>query len=359
MNRITPISFLFGIGLPLVPLLGYYTGYYHIAWLMPLVIIPLLELLTGPYYSVPDQQQSRQLEQQVYYRLLPMLYVPLQLAVQFYSAYLVAQPEVSLVAKIGLSLAIGHACGAIGITVAHELGHKKSWFERLLSKVLLVSVSYGHFYIEHNRGHHVRVATFDDPATSRRGESVYSFIPRAVIGSYIHAWLLEFARLKQFSYARLGWHNQMLWFTALPLAIALTLGLVFGPWAAAFFIIHSVMAFSLLELVDYVEHYGLTRKQDASGKYEPVGPQHAWDSSAWLTNGILFNLQRHPDHHLNPTRRYQALASTQQSPQLPTGYAGMVVLALVPPLWRAVMHPRLDAYLHNSGTISRQQAGLA
>jgi alkane 1-monooxygenase len=359
MNRFIAISFLLGFSIPLVPLLGYFTGNYYIGWLLPLAIIPLLDLLAGPYYSVPDARQVGQLEQQLFFRLLPMLYVPLQLAVQLCGAYLVAQTDLPLAAKISLSLGIGHASGAIGITAAHELGHKKSAFERLLSKILLVSVSYGHFYIEHNRGHHVRVATFDDPATSRRDENVYAFIVRAVVGSYTHAWRLEFARLQQFNYARFGWHNQMLWFTALPMLIALTLGLALGPWGAIFFVLQSVTAFVLLEVVDYIEHYGLTRKQNPNGKFEPVGAQHAWDSSAWVTNGALFNLQRHADHHLNPSRRYQALASSPHSPQLPTGYAGMVLLALVPPLWRAVMHPRLDAYLSGPPSASHQQTGLA
>jgi alkane 1-monooxygenase len=210
----------------------------------------------------------------------------------------------------------------------------------------LTSVSYGHFYIEHNRGHHVRVGTTEDAATARRDETIYAFLVRAIVGTYTHAWTLEFARLKQFGYARFGWHNQMLWFTGVPIAIALLLGASFGWLAMVYFFVQSTVAFMLLEVVDYIEHYGLMRKRDANGTLEPFGVAHAWDSSAWVTNGALFNLQRHADHHLFPSKPYQSLASTLDSPQLPACYALMVWLALLPPLWRAVMHPRLDAYFN-------------
>ncbi|MGB8337748.1 MAG: fatty acid desaturase [Burkholderiales bacterium] len=172
---------------------------------------------------------------------------------------------------------------------------------------------------------------------------------RAVIGSWLHAWVLEFSRLEKFGYAHFGWRNQMLWFTGLPMIVALALGLAFGWPATAYFFAQSAVAFVLLEDVDYIEHYGLMRKQDSNGKLESFGQAHAWDSSAWLTNGVLFNLQRHAGHHMFPSKRYQALASSTNSPQLPAGYATMVWLALVPPLWRAVMHPRLDAYYNTSG----------
>lgn len=344
MNFLTRCSFLFGLSLPLIPLAAFYSGHFHLVAILPLLLFPLLDFIVGPRYSRPTPEQAAQLEQSVYFPLITMLYVPLQLAVQIWGAWMVCQPEVPTDIRIGLALSIGYASGAVGITTAHELGHKKSAFERTLAKILLTSVSYGHFYIEHNRGHHVRVGTVDDPATARRDENIYAFILRAVSGTYTHSWTLEFARLKQFGYARFGWHNQMLWFTGLPILIALLLGVFFGWPAVAFFFGQSVVAFMLLEVVDYIEHYGLMRKRDANGKLELFGTAHAWDSSAWITNGVLFNLQRHADHHMNPTKRYQTLASSSDSPQLPACYALMVWLALVPPLWRAVIHPKLDDF---------------
>ncbi|MGB9148887.1 MAG: alkane 1-monooxygenase [Burkholderiales bacterium] len=350
------LIFLLGIGMPLIPVSAFYSGHFHTVALLPLLLIPLLDLAIGARYSRPDAAETFRLEQQSFYRLIPMVYVPVQLAVQVWGAWMVCLPDVPADIRVGIMLSVGYASGALGITAAHDLGHRKSAFERTLSKILLVSVCYGHFYIEHNRGHHVRVGTYEDPATARRDESIYAFILRAVSGTYTHAWTLEFARLKQFGYAPFGWHNQMLWFTALPLLIAVLLGAGFGWQASAYYFGQSVVAFTLLELVDYIEHYGLTRKRDINGKLEPFGAAHAWDSSALLTNGILFNLQRHADHHMFASKRYQALASTNASPQLPTGYSGMVLLALVPPLWRAVMHPRLDAYQsgRTSGTVSQR-----
>jgi alkane 1-monooxygenase len=344
MNHLTRCSFLFGLSLPLIPLAAFYSGHFHLVAILPLLLFPLLDFIVGPRYTRPTPQEAALLEQSLYFPLITILYVPLQLAVQLWGAWMVCRPDVPVDVRIGMTLSIGYASGAVGITTAHELGHKKSAFERTLSKILLTSVSYGHFYIEHNRGHHVRVGTLEDPATARRDENIYAFILRAVRGTYTHAWTLEFARLKQFGYACFGWHNQMVWFTGLPMLIAFLLGAVFGWPAIAYFLGQSIVAFMLLEIVDYIEHYGLTRKRDAKGKLEAFGVAHAWDSSAWVTNGVLFNLQRHADHHLYPSKRYQTLASSRASPQLPACYAVMVWLALVPPLWRAVIHPRLDHY---------------
>ncbi len=345
MHTLTRLSFLHALLLPLLPMAAFYSGHFHLVAIAAVVLIALVDFIIGPRYSRPDAATSAALEQQQYFALLPMLCVPIQLSVQLWGAWMVCQPDIPLNIRIGIGVSVGYVSGAIGITAAHDLGHKKSAFERLLAKILLVSVSYGQFYIEHNRGHHVNVGTHDDPATGRRNENSYHFILRAAYGTYAHAWPLEFARLKQFRYARFGWHNQMLWFTALPLLIALVLGLAFGWQASVYFFGQSIIAFSLLELVDYIEHYGLTRQRDANGKLEPFDVQHAWDSSAWLTNGFLFNLQRHADHHKFPSKRYQTLASSQASPQLPASYSSMVLLALLPPLWRALIHPRLDAYL--------------
>ncbi len=359
MNFLTRCSFLFGLSLPLIPLLAFYSGHFHTVALIPLFLFPIVDYLIGPRYSRPTSAQSAQLEQSIYFPFIPMLFVSLQLGAQIWGAYMVCQPDIPLDVRVGIMLSIGYTSGAVGITAAHELGHKKSAFERTLAKILLTSVSYGHFYIEHNRGHHVRVGTPEDAATARRGENVYAFLIRAISGTYTHAWTLEFARLKQFGYTRFGWHNQMLWFTCLPIVIAFILGASFGWPAAVYFFGQSVVAFTLLELVDYIEHYGLTRKADANGKLEAFSVAHAWDSSAWLTNGVLFNLQRHADHHLSPSKRYQCLASSMQSPQLPACYASMVFLALIPPLWRAVMHPRLEAYFggdnFNRGTEMKTQ----
>jgi alkane 1-monooxygenase len=193
--------------------------------------------------------------------------------------------------------------------------------------VLLVSVCYGHFTVEHNRGHHVRVATPEDPASARYGEAFWAFLPRTLWGSLRHAWDLDRAEVLQS--------------LAASALIAAALAAAFGPLAIAFFIGQSAMAITLLEAVNYVEHYGLQRRRLADGKYERPGEQHAWDAYEWLSNCFLVHLQRHADHHLAPSRPYAALQPRAASPKLPTGYAGMLPLALLPPIWFRIMNPRV------------------
>jgi alkane 1-monooxygenase len=193
--------------------------------------------------------------------------------------------------------------------------------------VLLVTVSYGHFAVEHNRGHHVRVATPDDPASARLGEGFWRFLPRTLAGSLRHAWVLDRREVA------------ITWMATLSLAAAL--GAAFGPLAVAFFVGQSAMAVTLLEAVNYVEHYGLRRDKLPDGRYERQAAHHAWDAYERLSNCFLIHLQRHADNHLHPSRPYAALQPQPQSPRLPMGYAGMLPLAFVPPLWFAVMNPRV------------------
>jgi alkane 1-monooxygenase len=244
--------------------------------------------------------------------------------------------------------------GGIGINTAHELGHKREQHERWLSKIALAQSFYGHFYIEHNRGHHVRVATPEDPASSRVGESFYQFWPRTVVGSLRSAWRLEkrrYARREQHPF-RLGNDVLNAWLMSAVLWSALIVWL--GVGILPYLVIQAVVGFSLLEVVNYMEHYGMLRQKVGIGgrqRYERVDPSHSWNSNNIATNVLLYHLQRHSDHHANPTRRYQSLRDYQESPVLPTGYAGMIVLAAIPAVWRRVMDPRVLA--HFDGDMSR------
>jgi alkane 1-monooxygenase len=261
--------------------------------------------------------------------------------------------DLSAIAKVGLAISIG-CIGGIGINTAHELGHKREANERWLSKIALAQSFYGHFYIEHNRGHHVRVATPEDPASSRVGENFYQFWPRTVWGSLKSAWRLEKKR-----YARRGRHpfrigNDVL--NAWLMSAVLFGGLIawLGVGIVPYLAIQAVVGFSLLEVVNYMEHYGMLRQKvgrPGKERYERVDPSHSWNSNNIATNVLLYHLQRHSDHHANPTRRYQTLRDFEESPVLPTGYAGMIVLASVPAIWRRVMDPRVLAHL--DGDISR------
>ncbi len=329
--------------IPLTVLVGYFIGgmYSYLTVFFVFVVIPVLDFILGIDDYNPSPEEMQQLENRLSFRLVLYLFVPVQLGLIFFGAYAITHSDRSFFELAGLTVSIGLTTGGLGITIAHELAHKKRFLDRTLGKTLLLTVCYLHFYIEHNLGHHVNVATPKDPATARFGESFYTFYRRTVIGSFKSAWQTEANRLQ-----RLGdsvWHvrNQMLWFVSLPVLFAVLLGRFFGWQAVPFFFVQSVVAFSMLEVVNYLEHYGLERKETSPGKYEKVNMAHSWNANHRLTNFLLFKLQRHADHHVHPVRQYQTLRHFDESPQLPTGYAGMMLLALVPPVWRKVMDPKV------------------
>ncbi|MCS7475244.1 fatty acid desaturase [Umezawaea endophytica] len=336
------------------------TGWGVWFWLGPiviLVVVPAIDLLTGLDRSNPPDDVIEALENDRYYRWITYLFLPIQYAGFATAFWAIAHSGLSTVDKIGLAVTIG-CVGGIGINTAHELGHKKESHERWLSKIALAQSFYGHFSIEHNRGHHVRVATPDDPASSRVGESFYRFWPRTVLGSLASAWRLEEKR-----YARRGGHpihlgNDVLnaWLMSVVLWGAVVAWLGFG--VLPYLVVQAVVGFSLLEVVNYLEHYGMARRMvGAPGRrrYERVAPRHSWNSNNIATNVLLYHLQRHSDHHANPTRRYQSLRDFEESPSLPTGYAGMILLALVPPAWRRVMDPRVLAHFDGDMSLANIQ----
>ncbi len=251
---------------------------------------------------------------------------------------------------IGLAVSMG-VVGGIAINTAHELGHKRASSERWLSRIALAQTGYGHFFIEHNRGHHAKVATPEDPASSRLGESFWAFLPRTVAGSVRSAWGIEATRLDRLDKPHFSIHNDILTAWAMTVGLFAGLAIVFGPVVLPYLVMQAVIGFSLLEVVNYLEHYGLRRNKREDGRYERCLPEHSWNSNNVASNVLLYHLQRHSDHHANPTRRYQALRHVEEAPQLPTGYAGMIVLAWFPPLWRRVMDPRLLD--HFEGDVSR------
>lgn len=319
--------FLLALTSPFAPLAGYLLGMNFHAFAVFFLAVPILDLAIGRRAEPSSGQELARLERSPLFRAILIAYAPMHLALIGWGAWIVGRGELSTWQALGLTLSVGLITGAQGITIAHELGHKRSRLERWLAKLLLVSVGYGHFTVEHNRGHHVRVATPEDPASARFGEGFWAFLPRTLWGSFRHAWELD--------------RSEVLRSVAASALIAVTLGLAFGPQAIAFFLGQSAMAVTLLEGVNYIEHYGLVRQRLPDGRYERMSERHAWDAYEWLTNCFLVHLQRHADHHLEPSRPYAALQPREGSPKLPTGYAGMIPLALVPPLWFAVMNRRV------------------
>ena len=245
--------------------------------------------------------------------------------------------------QVGLLVSMGISCGAIAINVGHELGHRKGQWEQGFAKVLLSTSLYAHFFIEHNRGHHVRAATHDDPATARRGEWVFSFWLRSGIGGWVNAWQLEFTRLSRRKQKVWSFKNEMVRWQLGQLVALVLVGWVGGSEVLALFIVAALGGILLLETVNYLEHYGLRRECNDKGRHEPVTPAHSWNSNAILGRLLLFELSRHSDHHANPRRAYAALRHFDESPQLPTGYPGMILIALCPPLFCGLMDRRLNA----------------
>jgi alkane 1-monooxygenase len=350
-------AWLLGIIVPLAPFLAWgavaltgVAGFWLFGPLLVFIAFPILDIAVGVDATNPPDSVLKWLEQDRYYRWCTYVFIPIQYAGLVLACWLWASGDLSLLGSLGLAFTVG-VVGGIAINTAHELGHKRDSAERWLSRVALAQTGYGHFFIEHNRGHHVRVATPEDPASSRLGESFWAFLPRTVSGSLGSAWGIEAARLDRMGKSHWSIHNDILSAWAMTVGLFALLAVVFGPVVLPYLVIQAVIGFSLLEVVNYLEHYGLRRDKREDGRYERCLPEHSWNSNNVASNVLLYHLQRHSDHHANPTRRYQALRHVKEAPQLPTGYAGMIVLAWFPPLWRRVMDPRLLD--HFDGDVTR------
>jgi alkane 1-monooxygenase len=245
---------------------------------------------------------------------------------------------------IGITLSTGIIVGTIGINVAHELGHRVKKYEQTLSKSLLLSALYMHFFIEHNRGHHKNIATEEDPASARFGENLYSFWIRSTVGGYFNAWRLEAERLERRNLPVFSIHNEMLVFQIIQITYLVAVGLIFGWMMIPFAIAIAIVGFLELETVNYIEHYGLRRKKLPSGRYEKVTMHHSWNSNHEMGRLLLYELTRHSDHHYKATRKYQVLRHFDESPQLPYGYPGSMLLSMIPPLWFKVMDRKVRDY---------------
>jgi alkane 1-monooxygenase len=342
--------------------LGWQGASQALFWIGPFlvyILLPALDLKFGPDGQNPPDEVMEWLESDKYYRYCTYAYIPFQYASVIVAAYLFTASDLSWLgyhgglgwpAKIGLALSVG-VLGAVGMNAAHEMGHKKESLERWLSKITLAQVCYGHFYIEHNRGHHVRVATPEDPASARFGETFWEYLPRSVIGGLRSAWQLEATRLRRQEKSPCSLRNDVLNSWLMSVVFWGVLIAVFGPALIPLVIIQAVIGFTMFETVNYLEHYGLLRNKNSNGRYERCAPVHSWNSDHVVTNLFLYHLQRHSDHHANPTRRYQTLRSIDGSPNLPSGYASMITLAYFPPLWRKVMDHRVLE--HYDGDITR------
>jgi alkane 1-monooxygenase len=313
------------------------------AWsFLTLAVVPVA--ISGFDLALGFEPDGPETPESLAYRTLPWIYIALQIAVTVWAAATVADPRVTLVEALGLTISTGVTTGIFGILAAHEMVHRRNPAEHAVGLGMLACVGYMHFRIAHIHGHHVRGATFDDPTSARRGENAYRFIVRAVIGQVREAWGFEAARLRRRGRPVLGASNRMLRYFAVELAIVAGLA-VLSPRALAFWLGQAALAIVMLELFNYIAHYGLARGRKPGGGFERLGPQHSWNSSRRMNNWSLFNMGRHSDHHRRPSRAYQRLEPEPGSPELPTGYAGAILMSLIPPLWRRIMDPKVDFWM--------------
>lgn len=333
--------------LPFVIYIGAFRSFLVTGWevWLPLIyawfFIPVLELVLKPLPANLGEEEELFEKDKKIYDVFLYLVVILQYGALIMFLFSMRDPNLAWYDIIGRVWVMGQLCGVFGINVGHELGHRANNFEQTLAKSLLLTSLYMHFFIEHNKGHHKRVATPEDPSSARYNEPVYAFYFRTIIFSYLSAWKIAANDMRKKGKKVFSLHNQMIRFT---LTEAVFVGIIyyfFGWLITAYFLIAAGIGIILLETVNYIEHYGLSRKSLGPGIYERAMPGHSWNSDHIIGRLMLFELSRHSDHHYLASRKYQVLRHHDNSPQMPTGYPGMMLLSLVPPLWFRVMNKRI------------------
>ena len=304
-------------------------------------LIPMLELVFSSKESWYSEKQKEQRLVNVLFDLLLYLNLPLVFATLFYGLYTLLYFNLEVYEQIGIVFSVGIVLGTNGINVAHELGHRLSKSEQFLAKVLLMPSLYMHFFIEHNLGHHKNVGTPEDPATARKDQSVYGFWWTSIIGQWISAYKIQKQQLAINGQRFWSLHNELLVFVVAQVLYVYAVYVWFGALGAAYALAFALVAVLLLETINYIEHYGLVREFKAS-RYERVTPAHSWNSNHVIGRMVLYELTRHSDHHHRASKKYQVLESIEESPQLPFGYTTSMVIAMVPPVWFALMNKRLN-----------------
>lgn len=332
-NPIKTYSYLISYEIVVISIVYINYKLYHLAAIDTFSVIPLLEIITGNDNINITKEEEKDIENSFAFKIIPMCWSVGQVLFLMWAFYHIHVYNPTLSQLRGLVFTVGKNSGVMGINIAHELIHKNSKLEKFLGKVILVTVCYGHWFVEHLYGHHRNVSTPEDPATAYYNESFYKFLPRSIIGGIKSAWQIEKKQLKQHICIKLSLCSLLI----------IAFSAILGYKYVIFFLGQSFIAVIALELANYIEHYGLSREKN-NNEYELVNITHSWNAGASITNDMLFKLQRHSDHHAFASRRYQVLRSFSESPQMPLGYMGMIVLALIPSLWFKIMNPILDTY---------------
>jgi alkane 1-monooxygenase len=337
------MKYLWAYSVPIIGMLGiHYQGVW--AWsalVYAFVMIPIAEIIlpvNTDNYS--EEEIENRLENKIF-DLLLYLNVPIVYGSLLYSLYLVSTTALSNMEIAGTILSLGVILGANGINVAHELGHRKTMFEKILGKMLLIPSHYTHFFIEHNHGHHLHVSTPNDPSTAKYNQSLYAFWIQTVVGTYREAWKIQLKLNKLENRKIYSIKSDMFWFTIIQISYLVLIYNFFGTKAAIVAFFSGIIGFLLLETINYIEHYGLKRNQLESGRYERVSEKHSWNSNHVLGRIVLYELTRHSDHHYKSQKEYQILEYHDVSPQMPYGYPTSMVISFFPPLWFAVMNKRI------------------
>lgn len=324
-----------------------YISFISKGWLthLPAIVffgfVPLLEFFIKPNKQNFTKEEEKIEKQNKLYTYLLYLTLPIQIVFLFLFFDAIQEPNLTTTEIIGRVFAMGIMSGVIGINVGHELGHRNNKIDEFIGEILLLTSLNTHFLPYHNGGHHYNVATPNDAATARKNEWIFTFWIRSHFSSYIQAWKLENKRMKAENRSWFHYQNRMLIYTLCNILLISTIYYFFGEFVTLAFITSAVSGIILLETVNYIEHYGLLRKQNEHGRYERVKRNHSWNSDHQVGQILLFNLSRHSDHHYNGAKHYQLLKTLPESPQMPTGYPGMMLLALLPPFWFLVMNKKI------------------
>lgn len=346
------LKYLLGYLIPILTLVSiYFAGI--LSYLTPIigfVFIPFIEqFMYKSSKNLSEEEEQTKTNVSLFFDILLYFNVVFQLVIVFYSSWRVSYTDLELYEIIGIVASTGISCGALGINVAHELGHRVKGYEKTMAKILLMTSLYMHFYIEHNRGHHKNVSTDLDPASSKVGEILYLFWIRSIYGSYISAWHLEKLKLHREGLSFWSIKNEMIWYQVIQVLFICLFFFLFGISGGLAFLVSALIGILLLETINYVEHYGLRRREIEPGIYEKVKPTHSWNSNHQLGRIILYELTRHSDHHYKANRKYQVLRHFDESPQLPLGYPGSMLLSLIPPLWFKIMNKEVDRFKQING----------
>ena len=343
---IRDLKYLMSYSIAVTAFFGILLGgpYVYLTVIYTFIFIPILEVYIKQDDQIYSTEEKKIRSVDIFFDFLLYLNIPIVFGI-FFIALNALLGSNSVTEVIGIILSSSIVMATNGINVGHELGHRKSLFSRTCAKLLYLPCQYMHFYIEHNFGHHINVATPEDPATAKFKQNLYSFWISSVIMTYFSAWKIQLKLLRVSKLSFVSLKNDMLFYTFFQISFIIFIYINFGLTVTIYSLIMSVISFLFLETINYIEHYGLIRKIKSNGKYERVKPHHSWNSNHTVGRIVLYELTRHSDHHFISSKKYQVLENIEESPQLPYGYPTSILISFIPPLWFKIMNPIVEEHM--------------